>query len=259
MADKRLLHEALKSPSMWLAFLKFALSRSLHREHVCIRRDGLTLEVGTGGGQGGWCAIAGLGYEPELPVWVRAIQRGDVIIDIGANVGTFALRAAQKAGPDGKVIGFEPMPATADRLRRNAQLNGVANLEVIQSAVGAQAGEVELHWAGHEGSASILRQTEQPGITVSVVTLDDELPRRNVQRVDWIKMDIEGAEPQALDGMHETLRRFRPRILFENGVSGLETCERLRALDYEIGRLSLDGSWSVANEGINLFARPALG
>lgn len=148
---------------------------------------------------------------PGIGVTVRP---GDVVIDGGAGWGAAALHFAHDVGPEGQVHAFDFEPrnlALLDQaLARNPHLK--ERVEVIQLALWDQS---DLAIAYHpNGPASRLTPaTEMAGQTATdTVTIDDYVQENGLERVDFIKMDIEGSEPRALRGARNTIRRFRPRL-----------------------------------------------
>lgn len=260
MADRRLIKKCLRSPTMWMAASLYAIRRWMGQERINIRRQGLTLCVGSQSGQGAWQAIAGLDYEPELRQILARINVGDVIMDLGANIGSYTLRFAQKTGPMGRVVSIEAMEGNAQFLRRSIELNRLTNVTLVQSAVGAIHSQVSLYSSGHSSSARLKKGGDFNPIGETQMTTGDRIVENlQLTRLDWIKMDIEGSEPDALRGLTQTAARFRPRILFENGPSGQETIGILKKSDYTIGYFDdLDDFIEISDSSArgNLFAVP---
>ena len=156
---------------------------------------------------------------------------GSVFLDIGANIGEVSLFAAKRVGSQGSVLAFEPVAATADRLRRNLALNNLRNVDVIEMGVSDQIREQPLYASAtsfddgsrHDGLGTLYASMARssPVGTVRLITLDALLSARQIARVDGIKLDIEGAELPALLGAREMLARFRPWLVVEIGA---ETC-----------------------------------
>lgn len=253
--DRRLLEKVLWAPSMWGATTKYCLARLFRVPRVILRRNGFQLEVGTGQGEGAWGGVAGDDYEPELLPWLALLRPGQVVVDIGANIGVFSLRASRKVGARGRVISFEPIPQTCALLRKNARLNYCNNMTVLEKAVGDAVGKIKIRTSGHLSSASIANPGFAYESEVELTTLDEEFRRLGLSSVDAIKMDIEGAEPLAIRGMASVILTYHPMILFENGPAGMETCQLLESFGYEIGNYDRDQHWSFARTGGNLFAR----
>lgn len=142
------------------------------------------------------------------PVIVRP---GDTVLDLGGNIGTTAAFFSRQVGRGGRVYAFEP--CVPEVLAHNISLNQLANVEVLPLAVGDSCATAQMS-VGASGMDSTLVQklawhTETK--TVSVVTLDSFVSERKIKRVDFIKMDIEGAEESAILGARELIRRDKPK------------------------------------------------
>lgn len=149
-----------------------------------------------------------------------ALTPGGVCLDLGANLGRVTQEAAWRVGPQGKVHAFEPAPVTVERLERRITRLGLGQVVVNRIAVGAAAGEGTLHfYPQRAGGASSLRPLEHAGIapaamvTVPVVSLDGYCSERGLERVDLIKIDIEGSEVEALEGASRLLSGARRPVL----------------------------------------------
>lgn len=151
--------------------------------------------------------------EPAIEAVLRGIlQEGNVVFDVGANFGYFSLVAGQCVGKRGVVIAFEPDPRNLVRLRRNIALNGFDQVEVSPLGVFDQIGTLTFHMAAVEednmGTSSLIAAREgRQKMEVSVTTLDTFVQDRGIERIDLIKMDIEGAEWGAICGGIEMLKR----------------------------------------------------
>jgi FkbM family methyltransferase len=156
-------------------------------------------------------------YEPAIVALAEQLCRpGMHVCDIGAHVGYFSLLFAVQAGPSGRVLVFEPNPANVAKIQAMARINQLTNVSVFPVAVSDRNGEVQFV-AERTGSMGSIMPSTSTGsgraMVVRTVRLDDEL--RGVDRIDLIKMDIEGAEVQALTGMTDLLMRCRPVLLCE--------------------------------------------
>jgi FkbM family methyltransferase len=258
MYDRRLIAKCLKGPKYWPRVAKVFVAKILAMKTVVVRADGVTLEGGTKNGQGLWCLVAGVDYEEELGIWLEALRPGDVVLDVGANIGVYSIRAGKRVGPNGRVLAFEPLPAALDKLKRNIYHNNLNNITVLELAVGDYEGEATLYEGERQSSASFFRSTCGPSHNVQVRTIDSVVNELHLMRVDWVKMDIEGAEATALAGMEETLIRFSPSILFENGDSAKDCITFLHRQGYLIGQYDRRMTWHNVETGSNLFARPSL-
>lgn len=148
-------------------------------------------------------------YRSQGPPEVAA-RPGDIVIDGGGYWGDTALYFAQLVGPAGRVVSFEFEPSNLEALHFNLSLNPqlAPRIEVVSSALWDRAGEeVNVHPFGP--GTSIRSDGEA---RASTDTIDALVARGDVERVDFIKLDVEGAELHTLRGAEATLRRFRPRL-----------------------------------------------
>jgi FkbM family methyltransferase len=181
-------------------------------------------------------------WEPEVTAALQAqIRPGMNVLDIGAHVGFFSLLLARLVGPRGQVTSFEPMPNNYARLAENLRLNQLEQVTAVNLAVLARSGEMEANAPEGEpysGSISLYQDYGTPRIRVQATSLDEYLTPSG-RRVDFIKMDVEGAEGDVLRGGMETIRRFRPVFLielhhFDGNVSGNPVPEMLQAEGYAV-------------------------
>ncbi len=157
-------------------------------------------------------------YEPENSALIRALLNpGDVFLDLGANVGWFTLLASTVVGPAGHIYCFEPQRPIAEHLARTIALNGLQEMVTLrQAGVWNQAGSMALAGDGgseNQGAAHLLPggSGSARSSMVDLIALDSLA----LDRCDVIKMDIEGAEPKAMEGAEQLLRATRPIILSE--------------------------------------------
>lgn len=128
----------------------------------------------------------------------RALSPGDVFVDIGANCGLFTLFAARAVGPRGRVLAIEPSPKMAQRIRFNVAANAADHVTIVQAAVGAEDGNATLYGGNHPGLASLCADVGGSGTEVPVAPLLSLVERANLDRIDVLKIDIEGYEDRAL-------------------------------------------------------------
>jgi FkbM family methyltransferase len=194
-------------------------------------------------------------YEPELQQAVHDwLRPGMVVYDVGANVGYVSLLLARRAGEQGQVFAFEPLPANQERLAANLRLNPWAHLTCIPAAVVDRSGPVRFlaHASGAmgkaAGSAGRQDQSYPSQIEVAGINLDEFAypPSGPAEAEAWhgplpqaIKMDIEGGEVLALQGMPRLLSEARPLILLElhGPESARAAWETLTAARYQLLRM----------------------
>jgi FkbM family methyltransferase len=187
-------------------------------------------------------------YEPQETLLLRHILRdGMTFVDVGANWGYFTLLAAHLVRRNGRVLSLEPDPRLFTLLESCVRRNALSQVTLLQLAAGNMLGEVGL-WGyketdGNFGiSTTVGAQARSlDSLTVEVTTLERVLDQHNVRRVDCMKIDIEGAEEAAIDGLGNALRTHRvarmllelhPAQLAEQGSSPKRIAERLIALGY---------------------------
>jgi FkbM family methyltransferase len=181
-------------------------------------------------------------FNHTLDLWLRGCDEsrmlkalfalGDVFVDIGANLGLFSLQASSLGGAQSRVYSFEPQPRAAAALRSSAASNGLDTITVVEMVVGASEGDVpffipfsgsgvgslsRVHASQASGALEVIRQSTSLDVYFSSVAVD---------RVDLIKIDVEGFEGDVLKGAKETLRRFSPNIWFEINPAALQTAGR---------------------------------
>jgi FkbM family methyltransferase len=150
----------------------------------------------------------------------RLIRRGDTVVDVGANIGMWGLRAARQAGPQGSVHCFEPNGHNADRLSAHATLNSLTNLQVHRIALADRCGSATFYAPVPEDSgAGSLAPNEglRGGAEVELATLDSITTEMELGRINLLKVDVEGAEELVFRGAHQTLAGdSAPIVLFES-------------------------------------------
>jgi FkbM family methyltransferase len=142
-------------------------------------------------------------YESHVQrLFCERVKPGDIVFDIGANVGFFTLLASKLAGPTGHVYAFEPLPRNLHYLERHLRLNGITNVTMQPLAIAAATGSARFRSGQH---ASMGYLTDAGDLEVSTVSLDDLIANGIAPRPAFIKMDIEGAESDALRGASSLL------------------------------------------------------
>ncbi len=191
----------------------------------------------------------------------RHLGEGGVFYDIGANVGFFSLLGARLAGPSGRVYAFDPTPDNAEAIRVNAALNGFANIEVIERAVGDHSGVAAVQVVDDQSWSKLLETGEHPFtervIEVGLVSVDDVVAA-GARPPTLVKIDVEGHELAVLRGMRDTLARHRPAVICELHDTHAEFVAFMREVGYRL--INLEGVIPVEREGASAhaLALPAL-
>jgi FkbM family methyltransferase len=150
-------------------------------------------------------------YEPlETALFKRELKPGQVVLDIGANIGYYTLLAARLVGPKGKVYAFEPDPVNFQLLRKNVEANGYGNVILVNKAVSNKTKATRLYLnETNKGDHRLYDSGDgRRSIAVEVVALDRFFKQLD-KKVHFIKMDIQGAEAAALEGMKGLIRANR--------------------------------------------------
>lgn len=186
----------------------------------CVRRRGVVFELRLGDNAQKTLYFTGW-YEREFMEWlISNLRPGDVYLDVGAHVGTVALVAARAISDQretGRVIAVEPTQDSAQALRAGAERNGLRNVSVEETMLGADAGTAKLYADGRfSGEDAGVRSRFNTGAEVGVfpvATADQLLSKIGVERLDLVKIDVEGSELDVVRGMRGSLTSLRPRAV----------------------------------------------
>ena len=182
--------------------------------------------------------IAGAEHEPHVAAVLRErLSEGDVVLDVGANIGNFTMLAASRIGCSGRVIAIEPIARNRRLIRRAMRANAFNQVEIIAGAASDRTGTIDLRThpetsnsATMAASGERLREERGSNHTVPTLVLDDRLA--GLERLDLIKIDIEGMEPFALLGLERTISRLRPILLSEFHPWAIKRATSTDAVDY---------------------------
>lgn len=202
----------------------------------------------TGRGVGSYLEGA---YEPDVcRVIVQTVRPGWVCVDVGAHNGYFTLLLAKLVGETGRVVAFEAHPDNAATVRRNVALNHLqARVRVEDMAISDGTCDRVRLFPGRDHSSSewnivghdVEGKKKQPELEVLATSLDTYFPAGS--RIDFVKMDIEGAEAQALAGMRRVLQESQPAVLVEfHDAAGWAGREELLNAGYALYDVS-NGQW----------------
>jgi FkbM family methyltransferase len=211
-------------------------------------------------------------YEPaESVIFKQLVQSGDVVIDVGANIGWYSLLGSTLVGPGGRLLAFEPNPPVNERLAMSVQANAFAsNIEIFDVALSDRRGTATLAVGSSRNLGAAFLSNDDAGgevaYTVRLMTLDGLIADGVVEldRLNFIKIDVEGHEGFALEGSKDTISRCRPIILSEfsemllarSGFAPERLFSFLEANSYEIFRLGLSGREpSFPRENIKILTR----
>lgn len=193
-------------------------------------------------------------YDDALPHLLARLSMSDTFVDVGANYGVYAIAAAPRAH---QVIAFEPGQKAFAALRANVRVNTLGNVVLCCAALSDQPGTATLY-CGPDSSRNSLGDWDETCAveTVPVDTLSHSLGRMGVERVDVVKVDVEGAEELVLRGGREIIARHHPAILFEInasaalalGLSPQGAAHFLATLGYEFFCFTAEGELQPVND-----------
>ena len=191
------------------------------------KRDGIQWELDLRQGIDFAIFLQG-GFEPStLREYGRLVNEGDTVFDIGANIGAHTLPLAKLVGRHGVVAAFEPTDYAFEKLRRNLGLNPILAHRVtavqallVGSAEDQKPDAIPSSWSLIEPSLSenihpVHKGTYNSLSGAKVIQLDQWVEENNIDRLDFVKIDVDGFEVDVLEGARKTLKRFRPQIMME--------------------------------------------
>lgn len=193
------------------------------------------------------CWLGSYEFETQR-AFARLVRAGDVVYDLGANVGFYTLLGARLAGGSGAVYSFEPLPRNLTYLRKHVAMNGVKNCFVMDAAVADFDGEMRLESSEAPTTAHL---SDVGDVAVRVVRLDSLVESGKIRPPNVMKIDVEGSEAKALAGAAETIKKYRTRILLatHNRELHAQCVELLERLGYRIellAELTMAGTELVA-------------
>jgi FkbM family methyltransferase len=247
----RLSTNAMSVPRFAPFFVKRlrALREQLHPRYkkdlrVIKLRTGLNLQVNLGDHMGCDFYYGIFSEQQDFDLFMAAVKPGACVIDVGANVGIYAITAAQRAGADGRVFAFEPGMAARELLVGNVARNRLTrSVKILGACVGDYDGTIEFAEAA-DSAMSGIQDTQRGGsvhlLQSPITTLDTAMAREGIGRVDAIKIDVEGAEAMVLRGAMQVLERSDPVVMLE--ISAKNAAEQvLTALQAVLLQLEASG------------------
>ena len=209
--------------------------------------------------------------ETTTALFRKSVKKGDVVLDVGANIGYFTLLAASIVGKEGKVYAFEPEPRNFGYLSKNIALNRYGNVTVAQRAVSDKPGTIKLFMCPYDTGHHTIQQfggirsynpelagTREEFVEIQAVRLDD-LFKDKLTPINVIKLDVEGAEMLTLSGMENIIRanndlvmfvEFFPLLIKEMGQSPEEFAGRLHE-DFGFEMFIIGHDYSMSDKSVD--------
>lgn len=144
------------------------------------------------------------------------VKPGDTVLDVGANFGYYSIMCSKLVGAAGKVISSEPTAYFGDRLKHHISKNNITNIRLLPFGFSDQTNTLEIKIdpstaTMHMPEQDVFLKTEQ----IKLVTFDSYVQENGLEKLDFIKIDVDGHEPKFLEGAKETIMKFKPDILLE--------------------------------------------
>lgn len=163
-----------------------------------------------------WKGLTGRWEKKSIELWMKFTETAQVVIDIGANTGIYAL-ISKSLNSDTRVIAFEPVERVFQKLEQNMQLNNFA-IEGMQMAVSDHSGEAVFYDTIEEHTYTATLQKVSHAhpntVKVKIITLDDLIKEKALDKIDLMKIDVEYHEPEVMKGF-SLISRYHPSILIE--------------------------------------------
>lgn len=167
-----------------------------------------------------WAGLENGWEKTSTSLWIELVKKSDVILDIGANTGVYAL-IAKSLNPPAQVFAFEPIERVFQKLEHNIRLNEF-EITLFEYAVSNTEGTATIYDLPTEHIYSVtvnknlnLPETEAVPTKIKVMRLDTLINQRNIEKIDLIKIDVETHEAEVLEGMGVYLEKFKPTMLIE--------------------------------------------
>jgi len=150
------------------------------------------------------------------------LQPGMICLDIGANIGYYVLLESKIIGKEGKIYAIEPSPENYNCLKRSLELENIQNVDAYNFAAGNNDGRIRFFVNERSNGCKVLQEGQEPPpnkpgkiIQVPLKKIDKFVEEKNLEKIDFLRMDVEGFELQIFEGMQKTLRKFKPTIQLE--------------------------------------------
>ena len=213
---------------------------------VVVKTDEMILGVPSDDWRLAACLSFGNHLEPGTEAWLKSfLKKGMTVVDVGANIGILSILMARQIGDSGKLYAFEPTKKTYEILRHNLALNGfegAKNITVFHKALADKDGEtefVEYQVCGHNS----MYHMDEEAVNITKVSMSSMDSLLGNEKIDLVKIDVEGAEPLVLEGMKDIIEKnpelriileFTPDNLLHAGIQPIEFLQKLMESGFRI-------------------------
>jgi FkbM family methyltransferase len=204
-----------------------------------------------------WYLVGNAEHEEEKAI-SALLQEGDIVYDVGANIGYYAIGIARKVGSKGHVYAFEPSADASLTLKQNITDNNLTNTTIVPKAVSDKTGSIVFHLSENGTMSSIqtgyvdnsVKSVEMPTISLDdFVFIDGNPPPK------FVLIDVEGAELLVLEGMKEVLKQHKPTIICEIHWLGQAVIDIQQGLLKEVGyEIKTIAGEEISNESVRYHA-----
>jgi len=246
-----LIPESQEFPNFDIPYISFLRSLRERLHPIGVRdiqeietRSGLTFHVNLGDRLGCDFYYGFYGEAYDATLFCSLLEPGAIVVDVGANFGYYAISASSRVGPEGGVYAFEPDPAAYNILEGNIEANQLKNVRSFQVCIGDEDRETDFYLMEESAFSSMVatgRSREKEKILVPMRRLDSLFLEQGVERLDAIKVDVEGMEFAVLRGLHESLQRS-PEVVLMIEINAKNLNDKRRtALESVLRDLYLEG------------------
>jgi len=188
-------------------------------------------------------------WEPYVKT-IFDTKKNDVIIDVGAHIGTYAIPKAKEVGKGGRVIAVEPHPDNVKILKKNIEINDLTNVDLIPKAANSNNEILDLNLSSDPMLSTIGKNNDGSTIKVQSIKLDSLLMDLSLEKVDWLKIDAEGYELKVLEGSQSIIEKFSPKIIIETRNEHEDSMKKfLEGYGYKIRYLAGEYYFAEKNFG----------
>jgi FkbM family methyltransferase len=233
-------HPAFRESRLRVAtrIIQWELFKVLHHEPLISihKRSRMRLTPGHRRGFHGMVYAFRDRLETGLPASIQKyVHPGDTVFDVGGNIGLWSTLLAEVVGRGGRVETFEPVPSNIQRLKENIALSGHQNVHNNKIALGSQPGEITMYVPRDACRSALAPESGQDAkFPAKLVRLDDFWIEAGSPRVTFVKMDVEGAEPEVLRGAHQFITTCRPIFMTEINAHKLSLMNEKKSAIHEL-------------------------
>lgn len=186
-------------------------------------------------------------FENFVFMWFKP-AKDEILLDIGAHIGKYSLTTARNVGAKGVIVAVEPHPVNFKALQKNIELNNLKNVVALNIAAWNADCKLNLFIGDIAGHHSAKVNRGLGFVKVNARAMDDVVRELNLPKINWIKIDVEGAEFEVLCGLSETIKKYKPKIIIEITKKNLDKVkEFMKKQEYQCIRISVEDFFCIYN------------